>query len=142
MLRNRGIVSRQLIQQSLGFLQIGRSEALGEPIVDRIEQIKGLRTPALVAPKPRKAGRCPQLQELRALPLGDRDGLTIVPLSRVSIAGGDSADRRAAGSSSVSAHRSPVLSMICAASARHCNPSPGRPRMLWASASHISSNGV
>jgi hypothetical protein len=42
----------------------------------------------LVAPKPGEAGRCPQLEELCALPFGDGDGLTIVPLGSRLIAGG------------------------------------------------------
>ena len=42
----------------------------------------GFRALALVAPEPGEAGRCPQLEELRALPLGNGDGLTIVLLGR------------------------------------------------------------
>ena len=48
----------------------------------------GFRALALVAPEPGEAGRCPQLEELRALPLGNGDGLTVVPLGPRSIAGG------------------------------------------------------
>ena len=78
----------QLIQQRLRVLQVRRIETFGEPIVDRTEQITGFRALALVAPEPGEAGRCPQLEELCALPLGNGDGLTIVPLGPGSIAGG------------------------------------------------------
>ncbi len=74
--------SRQLIQQRLRVLQVRRIETFGEPIVDRTEQITGLRALALVAPEPGEAGRCSQLEELCALPLGNGDGLTIVLLGR------------------------------------------------------------
>ena len=48
----------------------------------------GFRVLALVAPEPGEAGRCPQLEQLRALPLGNGDGLTVVPLRPRSVAGG------------------------------------------------------
>ena len=48
---------RQLLQQRLSLLQIERVEALGEPAVDRGEQIAGLPALALLAPEPRHAHR-------------------------------------------------------------------------------------
>ena len=71
--------SGQLIQQRLRVLQVRRIETFGEPVVDRTKQVTGFHVLALVAPEPSEAGRCPQLKELRALPLGNCDGLTIVP---------------------------------------------------------------
>ncbi len=38
--------SRQLIEQRLRFLQVGGVEPLGEPAVDRGEQLAGLTLPA------------------------------------------------------------------------------------------------
>ena len=50
----------QLIEQRLRFLQIECIEALGEPAVDRSEEIAGLIPLALIAPEPREAhcGAC------------------------------------------------------------------------------------
>jgi hypothetical protein len=48
---------RQLIEQGLGLFQIERVEALGEPAVDRSENIASLLPLALVAPQPRHAHR-------------------------------------------------------------------------------------
>ena len=43
--------SCQLVEQRLGVLQVGGVEALGEPAVDRREQVVSLSTSALVAPE-------------------------------------------------------------------------------------------
>ena len=80
--------SCQLIEQRPGILQVRRIETFGEPIVDRIEQITAFRAFALVTPEPGEADRCPQLQELCALPLGNSDRLAIMLLCRGLIAGG------------------------------------------------------
>src|ERR671918_1919043 len=63
--------SGKLLEQRLGVLQVGGVEALGEPAVDRREQVVGLGAPALVAPEPRQAGRGAQLPGLRLLMPGD-----------------------------------------------------------------------
>ena len=42
--------SRQLVEQRLCLFQIGGIEALGEPAVDRCEQIARFGPPALLAP--------------------------------------------------------------------------------------------
>src|SRR4051794_36873131 len=47
--------SPQLGEQSLGVLEVGRVEALGEPGVDRCEDVERLAAPALVAPEPGQA---------------------------------------------------------------------------------------
>ena len=49
--------SRQLIEQTLRFFQIGGVEVLGEPTVDGGEQIMSLGPPALLAPQPTVAAR-------------------------------------------------------------------------------------
>src|SRR5271165_38683 len=48
--------SRQFGEQRLRLFQIGRIEALGEPAVDRCEEITGFGPPALLAPQPGEAG--------------------------------------------------------------------------------------
>ena len=48
---------RQFVQQRLRLFQIERIKALGEPAVDRREQIAGLMPLALIAPEPRHARR-------------------------------------------------------------------------------------
>ena len=54
----------QLVEQSLGLLQIERVEALGEPAVDRSEKIAGLIALALIALEPRHAHRRAQFPGL------------------------------------------------------------------------------
>jgi hypothetical protein len=44
--------SRQFVEQRLGALQVGGVEALGEPVVDRGEEIAGFGAPALLASQP------------------------------------------------------------------------------------------
>src|SRR4051794_22198414 len=81
-------VLRQLIQQRLCVLQVRCIKALGEPAIDRREQIMGFHVLALVTHEPGEADRRPQLEELRALPLGNRDSLAIASLGRGSITDG------------------------------------------------------
>jgi hypothetical protein len=49
--------SYQLVEQRLGVLQIGGIEALGEPAVNRGEQVVGLLPLASLGPEPGEAGR-------------------------------------------------------------------------------------
>ena len=44
--------SRQLVEQRLGFFQVGGVEALGKPVVDRREEVAGVGKAALVAVEP------------------------------------------------------------------------------------------
>src|SRR6516162_624920 len=59
--------SRQLVEQRLGFFQVGGVEALGEPPIDRGEQLARLAPPALLVPEPGEAGRGAQFPELGVL---------------------------------------------------------------------------
>ena len=47
---------RQLVEQRLGVLEVGGVEALGEPAVDRGEEVVSLRAFALIGPQSGKAG--------------------------------------------------------------------------------------
>ena len=67
--------SRQLGEEFCGFFQIGGIEALGEPAVDRGEEIAGLSAPALFAPQTGQARRRAQFQRFRLLGLRDADRL-------------------------------------------------------------------
>src|SRR3954453_15592670 len=78
---------RQLIQQRFSLLQDRCIETFCKPAVDRREQITSFRMPALVAPEPGEAYASAQLRELRALPLGNSDGLVIALFSAGSISG-------------------------------------------------------
>ena len=49
--------SGQLMEQSFRFFQIGGVEALGEPAVDRREQLASRRVTVMVAPEPGEANR-------------------------------------------------------------------------------------
>jgi hypothetical protein len=53
--QQRGSASGQLFQQGLGFLEVGGVNALGEPAVDRCEQVTGSGALALALPQPRLA---------------------------------------------------------------------------------------
>src|SRR5215831_14786292 len=65
----------KFVEQCLGVLQNGRIEPLGEPAVDRGEEIAGCIAFALLAPEPGKTDRGAQLPELRTLLLRDADSL-------------------------------------------------------------------
>ena len=62
----------QLIEQRLRLSQNRGAEALGEPAVDRRQQIAGFQTLAVVAPQPGEASRGAQFLGLGALLLGQR----------------------------------------------------------------------
>ncbi len=47
---------RQLVEQRLRLLQIGGVEPLGEPAVDRCEEVAGIGGLALGVPQPGEAG--------------------------------------------------------------------------------------
>src|SRR5215472_354818 len=59
--------SRQLIEQCLGFLQVLRRKALGEPAVNGREELVGFTRTCLVAHQPRTTGRGAQLPGFRLL---------------------------------------------------------------------------
>ena len=46
-----GVVLRQRFQQRLSFLEVGRVKALGEPVVDRRQQLVGCGALALALPQ-------------------------------------------------------------------------------------------
>src|SRR5215467_11371346 len=58
---------RQLIEQRLGFLQVLRRKALGEPAVNGREELVGFTRTCLVAHQPRITGRGAQLPRFRPL---------------------------------------------------------------------------
>src|SRR5437762_5097303 len=64
----------QLRQQRLGFLQIPRVEAFGEPGVERGEEGAGRVALALALPETRQTGGGAQLERLGLLPPGDLQG--------------------------------------------------------------------
>jgi hypothetical protein len=77
--------SCQLVEQRLCLFEVGGLEALGEPAVDRREEVAGFPPPALLAPQPCKADGGAQFQRFRLLGLGDADrllkgGLALVEL--------------------------------------------------------------
>jgi hypothetical protein len=69
------ISSSDWVEQRLRVFEIGSVEPLGEPAVDRRQQIARFGTPALLAPQPREAGGGAQLQGLRLLLAGHPQGL-------------------------------------------------------------------
>jgi hypothetical protein len=64
-------LSSQRIEQRLGLFQV-KLEALGEPVVDRRENIVGLLRLALIAPEPRQAPRHTRLPRPGLLRAGSR----------------------------------------------------------------------
>ena len=65
--------SRQLIEQPLRFFQIGGVEALGEPAVNRREQVAGLGPPPLFTPQPGEARRGTEFPSFCVLLARDRE---------------------------------------------------------------------
>jgi hypothetical protein len=61
---------REFLQQHLGLLEVSRVKALGEPAVDRRQQLVGCCALALALPQPAQAQRRAQLQGLRLLTAG------------------------------------------------------------------------
>src|SRR5918992_5249526 len=62
--------SCQRVEQRLGVLKVRRVEALGEPAVDRREEVVGLVPPALVSPQAGPGGGCSPIPKRRPLALG------------------------------------------------------------------------
>src|SRR5215510_3470031 len=60
-------LARQLCQQRPGVLQVRRVKPLGEPVVDRRQQVVGFLSLALLLPQPAQAHGGPQLQRFRLL---------------------------------------------------------------------------
>jgi hypothetical protein len=68
-------LSRQLIKQRLGLLEVGSVKAFSEPAVDRYEQFVGFIPLALLLPQPAEAHRRPQLPGFGLLAAGNGEGL-------------------------------------------------------------------
>src|SRR5215468_2803358 len=73
----RASASLQLVEQCLGVDQVARIEALGEPLVDRGEEIARFGALALIAPEAREARRGAQLERAGALLAGDGEGAVV-----------------------------------------------------------------
>ena len=69
------VLSRQLLQQRLRVLEVGGVKALGEPAVDRRQQLLGLRPFALLLPQPAQAQRGAEFVGFGLLLLGNGQGL-------------------------------------------------------------------
>src|SRR5215469_7136628 len=69
----RSLLVPQLVEQSLGVLQVGGVKALGEPVVDIAEHCARLVTAPSVAQQACEAGGRAQLKRFRALTACDFD---------------------------------------------------------------------
>jgi hypothetical protein len=67
-------LSRQLLQEPLRLLEVGRVKALGEPAIDRCQQRVGFGVLALLLPQSRQAHGGPQFQRFRLLAAGHVQG--------------------------------------------------------------------
>src|SRR5438270_12107735 len=72
-----GCGSAKLLEQCSCVFEIGRVEALGEPAVDRGEEVAGFGVAALVATEPGEAHGSAQFPQLGLLLLGDAQGFAI-----------------------------------------------------------------
>src|SRR6266540_6953361 len=68
-------LSPQLLQQRPGLLQVGGVKALGEPAIDRCQQLAGFGALALAPPQPGEAHGSAQLPRLGLPTAGDVKGL-------------------------------------------------------------------
>ena len=73
--RRARFLPAQLVEQCLGLLEIGRTEALDEPTVDGRQQRTGFGLLALLLPQVRQAQRRPELPGLGLLAAGKSEGL-------------------------------------------------------------------
>src|SRR5215472_3491514 len=73
----RGVLrlSSQLFQQRLGLLQVGGVKALGEPAIDRRQQVVSFGALALLLPQATETRGGAQFPGFRTLVLGDRHGV-------------------------------------------------------------------
>jgi hypothetical protein len=86
--RNR-LLGVQLLQKSLGLLQVERIEALGEPAVDRREQFSSLLRLPLIAPEPHHARRRAQFPGLCFLLASSGGGALEIPFRFAASGSGD-----------------------------------------------------
>src|SRR5262245_27421299 len=70
-----GVALRQRVQQRLGLLEVDSVKALGEPAIDRRQQLISCRTLALLLPQAGEAHGGAQLIRLGLLAVGDVEGL-------------------------------------------------------------------
>src|SRR5499427_8006824 len=73
------VLSPQLLQQCLRLLEVGRVKPLGEPAVDRCQQLVGFCALALLLPQASQAHSSAQFQGFGLLAAGDVEGLTKTP---------------------------------------------------------------
>jgi hypothetical protein len=78
-----GVALRQRRQQCLGLLQVGGVKALGEPAVERRQQVVGLGALALVLPESAQAHRGAEFEGLGLLLTSHGEGLPKTPLAVV-----------------------------------------------------------
>src|SRR5437773_4889748 len=69
------VALRKLLDQRLGLLEVSSIEPLGEPVIDRCQQLIGLSALALLLPQACLAHRSPQLPGLGLLAVRDSQGL-------------------------------------------------------------------
>src|SRR6516162_3232408 len=77
--------SQQRVQQRLCLFEIGHVEALGEPAVDRREEVAGFSASALVAAQPGEARGGAQLPEFGLLLPGDAQGFAVKVLGGIGL---------------------------------------------------------
>src|SRR5215472_10241699 len=70
-----GVALRQYVQQCFRLLEVGGVKALGEPAIDRGQELARFQALALLLPEASEAHGGPQLQGLRLLAAGDVEGL-------------------------------------------------------------------
>src|SRR6516162_1497816 len=70
-----GVALRQRVQQCLRLLQVRGVKALGEPAIDRCQQLVGFLSLALLLPESSEARSGAEFPRFRRLVLGDRHGV-------------------------------------------------------------------
>ena len=77
-----GCGSCQLFEQGFGFLKISRVKALGEPAIERRQQLIGGGPLTLLLPQPTQTHRGAQFQRFRLLAVSYSESLVKTHLSR------------------------------------------------------------
>ena len=125
--------SRQLVEQRFSVLEIGGVEALGEPAIDRRDEVARVGSLAPVAPKPSQVKRGFQLERLGALLAGDHQR----PLEAGFSLGGPIKRQRQHALQAMQIGIAPVLARPPGQLDRLVEdrePAPGSPARPWASA--------
>ena len=133
------LLSGQGLEERFGLLQVGGVKALGEPAIDRRQQLAGVGPLALALPQPAQAQRGTELSGLRLLAAGHGQRLLKTGFCLVCSGQGSSSNNSPwLHIAPQVSKRSSVSAVIAAANA--CRPASDCPAYRYNSASWVRRN--